>query len=703
LNFLIQQVPNARLQQILEALRLISMPQYQSESIGWLRATLTHTELTSAWHPEEVWTIAEQCGYQASLTWSAVVQDGSFDVLFVRADADTSQLKFSASFHREYCNRSEHLTSDPLHVWRSKKLVPKLREYLVNQLPRHMVPAKIICLHALLKTPGGKIDYGALPVSQVNEATLTEYAASPASLLEAEIAQIWADLLKVNNPSVHADFFALGGHSLLAAQLISRLRDYFGVNISVRQLFEAPTISRLATALSQLLTAGDDDKLRLNLLHLQKRSAPYLLSFSQETIWQRQQLAPNRLRQPIGFALQLSGSLELSALVQALKQVIARHQILRMRLRHSDKEPQPYYVPNDAIEIPLINAEAIDLMTDRGRIQDMLRERMRCPLDLEHKGPFSAEVIQLRRNTYALVLRLHPIAFDGWSVKVLFREIAAALAMQLNGLEATLPTLTLQYSDIARWERQLAVSGGFEAEVNYWQQQLAGVSGSLHLPAPPQSDMGEGHCEFVFERDLVAQVQALAVHKRVTLFTCCLSAYALALACITGVQDLLIVTTSANRRLLEVDEVIGPFANDVPLRLSLNPGNRYTDLLAHARERVIGALVYDNLPFDYLIQRLAQDLPEGYLPVPQTALVMHEEFTPLIDLPGISVSVLDSCGNVFHPFDVRMSLVLVQGELHGRVRFRRCVVDEEFVQTMIAEIQRYLATIAADPDGFIDL
>jgi len=358
-------------------------------------------------------------------------------------------------------------SGDAFHTLKGEEvasLTESLRNHLTRSLPDYMVPSFFVYLDALPLTSNGKIDRKGLPAPDLS-LRLGVYVA-PQTETELALASIWSEVLRVPEVSMNDNFFRIGGHSLLATQVISRVRESFSIDIPLRTLFEHPTIADLALEIE-----GKETLSVLPPILPQERTAPLPLSFAQQRLWFLGQLIPDVALYNIPLTLKLKGPLNLNALEKAFNDLIRRHESLRTTF--SSKEGNSYQVILPHLKISLKEA-LVDLEKDL-LLQDILYQETNKPFNLESGPLIRLKVIRLAVEEHILLLTLHHIISDGWSMGVLSRELSCLYNSYLHGESPQLPDLTIQYADFALWQRTWLQGDILESQLSYWKEELEGI------------------------------------------------------------------------------------------------------------------------------------------------------------------------------------------------------------------------------------
>ncbi len=551
--------------------------------------------------------------------------------------------------------RSEGETLDPA----------ELRAELRRRLPEAFVPAVLTVLSALPLTANGKVDRAALASLDVLRERREETAGDipgPRDPLEELVAGIWSDVLGVERVGVDEDFFDLGGHSLRATQVMSRLRQASGVDLPLRLLFEAPTVAGLALRLRAALTPGDgtpgenadpDGEFEA-WAAIPRRPADTVLplSFAQERLWFLDQLTPGSYVYNIPGVLILSGRLDVAALAAAFAEVVRRHESLRTVFHAPAGEPVQVVLPPFATPLPVIDLTALPEEARAAAAERLRRAEMTRGFDLARGPLLRACLLRLAAGgapdrRHLLLLNFHHIAFDGWSVGVLARELSALYDAALARRASPLPELPIQYADFACWQRARLTGATLERIAGYWRQRLTGVP-PLRLPfdrpRPPLQTFDGGSRALTLSPQVAAGVRTLARRQAVTPFMVGLAAFAVLLHRASGQDDFAVGTWVANRTRPELEGLIGFFINNLALRLDLSANPTFDRLLAQVREVALGAYAHQDLPFEKLVEDLKLPRDLSLPPVFQVVAVQQPAAGRMdlsglrLELPGVSTN-----------------------------------------------------------------
>jgi amino acid adenylation domain-containing protein len=487
--------------------------------------------------------------------------------------------------------------------------VHELRAFLRARLPEHMVPSAFRFLAALPLSPSGKIDRRALPLPAADEPEPTSVPASPRTPTEELLAGIWVEVLGRAEVGAGDDFFDLGGHSLLLGRVLARVRAAFGVDLPVGAAFAARTLTALARRVEAALRAQPANLPPRPPLVRASRAEPPPLSFAQQRLWFLDRLEPGSPVYNLAVALRLAGPLDPGVLERSLDEVFRRHESLRTAFAEGpDGEPLQAVAPFRPARLPRIDLAALPPAAARSEAGRQEAREARRPFDLV-RGPVArALLLRLGAQEHQLLFCCHHIAFDGWSVGVLRRELDALYGALAAGRPSPLAELAFQYRDFAVWQRRWLSGEALAAQLAYWRERLAGAPAAVELPAdrprPPVQSFRGATLALACPGELAAGLRGLARGKGATLFMTALAAFAALLARFTGQRDLVIGSPVANRAEAGIEDLLGFFVNTLALRTDLTGDPSCRDLLARVRESAVAAYAHQDLPFERLVEEL---------------------------------------------------------------------------------------------------
>ncbi|MBV8201406.1 MAG: non-ribosomal peptide synthetase, partial [Acidobacteria bacterium] len=574
----------------------------------------------------------------------------------------------------------------------------ELRAFAAGKLPPYMVPAQVVELVALPLTPSGKIDRQALPSSEAAPAAARTGATGGGDLVTELLASLWAEALGVPRAGADDDFFAQGGHSLLATRLIARIRQAFGIDLPLRQLFATPSLAGVAVWLRGALGRQRQGELPPLAAGLGGESPP--LSFAQERIWFMSQLDPDSPAWNIAAAIRLEGPLDPGALGAALQAVVRRHDVVRASFSLEGQRPVQQIHPAAGLRVPRIDLRRLAAAAREAELLRLAAEHGERPIDLGRAPLLRAALLALGEASHALLLTLHHIAADGGSLDVLMREVQALYGARRRGEAPALPRLPLQYGDFAAWQRSWLNGERLAAQLGYWDRRLARLP-ALELRADrPRSAApsfrGATRGRRLPER-LAGELGALGRREGATLFLLLVAGFKALLHCDSGQQDLVLGMDVANRGQIELEGLMGCFVNQLALRTSLAGDPTFRELLARVREGLVDAYGHQDLPFEKLVEALRPRRSPAAAPLFQVKLNLQgrPDWSEL--LPGLTATLLPVAGRAAQ-LDLILNLETGRGfELtaeYSTDRFEAATIDR-----LLGRFELLLELAAARPEA----
>ncbi|KFB21462.1 peptide synthase [Pseudomonas aeruginosa PGPR2] len=489
---------------------------------------------------------------------------------------------------------------------RQQELRSALKNSLLAVLPDYMVPAHMLLLENLPLTPNGKINRKALPLPDAS--AVRDAHVAPEGELERAMAAIWSEVLKLGHIGRNDNFFELGGHSLLVTQVVSRVRRRLDLQVPLRTLFEHSTLRAYAQAVAQLAPAAQGGIVRC------ARDASPQLSFAQERQWFIWRLDPHSAAYNIPVALRLKGPLRRDALQGALDLLVQRHETLRTTFVEHDGAPRQVIHPTLPIAIeerrPPVAGEDL---------KGLVETEAHRPFDLQRGPLLRVLLLPLATDECVLVLTLHHIIADGWSMQVLVDELIRVYAALRHDEPPALAELPIQYADFAAWQRQWMDGGERERQLGYWVSRLGGEQPLLELPSDrprPQQQSHRGRrIGIPLPAELAEALRRLAQAEQGTLFMLLLASFQALLHRYSGQNDIRVGVPIANRNREETEGLIGFFVNTQVLRAELDGQLPFRELLRQVRRAVVEAQGHQDLPFEQLVDALQPERSLSHAPL----------------------------------------------------------------------------------------
>ncbi|MFE9674072.1 amino acid adenylation domain-containing protein [Streptomyces sp. NPDC006259] len=571
-----------------------------------------------------------------------------------------------------------------------------LRAFVRERLPEHMVPAAVVPLDLLPLTPNGKLDRAALPAAGRPSARGPQRPARTPR--ERVLCALFAEVLGVDGVGADENFFDLGGHSLLATRLTARLRTTYGVELSLRTLFESATPAAIARLVDGAAPARPP-------LTRRPRPVPLPLSFAQKRLWFLHQLDGPDATYNTPFVLRLTGTVDRAALRAALGDVVARHDSLRTVIRERDGDPYQVVLPT--VRTPFTERDG-----DPAELADRVAEAARRRFDLAAEPPVRAELISLSADEHVLLIVLHHIAADGWSIGPLSRDLATAYGARSRGERPDLPEPPVRYADYTLWQRDLLgdpedADSVFAAQVAYWTRQLAGLPDRLDLPTdrprPAIASHRGDHLAAELGADLHRRLLETARKANASLFMVLVAGLAALLSRLGAGEDIPVGTPIAGRTDQALDDLVGLFVNTQVIRTDTSGNPSFTELVARVREAALAAHAHQDVPFEHLVDVLAPSRSLAHHPLFQVVLALQNAGDVSFELPGLQVrSELGRTGTA--KFDLFLSLTEeYDGDgrpagVHGLVEYADDLFDPESVRTLWDRWVRLLDAAVTAPD-----
>ncbi|MFE2109337.1 amino acid adenylation domain-containing protein, partial [Kitasatospora sp. NPDC059463] len=690
----VRDVPNARLRDLADTLGQLT--EGDAPAAGRPEAV----------DPEELWSLADATGYRIDLDWSGHGPDGALTLVARRTGADGSPapgLPRLAEVPAKEPDWGRHVSGTRRRL--ARRLVPELRTALAGRLPAYMVPSAYVLLDALPLTPNGKTDRKALPAPDGERRDLASAYVAPRDEREEALCALFAKVLGVPAVGVHDSFFDLGGHSLLATRLVSQIRSALGAEVQVRALFETPTVAGLARHLAGEGAAAASARPELA---PEPRPAELPLSFAQRRLWFLDRMQGPSATYNIPMAVRLGGPLDAVALRAALADVVERHEALRTVFPDTAGVPRQHVLGPDAGRAVLTVTEVPEADAAPA-VEAAARHRF----DLTRELPVHAELLVHGPQRQTLVLVVHHIAADGWSVALLGRDLATAYAARRDGRAARWAPLPVQYADYTLWQRRLLgdqddPDSTWNRQLAHWRRALDGLPERIALPAdrphPASASRRGGTVALRWDAALHAAVAELARRHDASEFMVVHAALAALLHRLGAGDDVPVGATVAGRTDAATEELVGFFVNTLVLRADLSGRPTFRELLAQVRERGLDAYAHQEVPFEFLVDALRPARSTAHHPLFQVMLAWQNVPDAVLGLPGLTEEVV--------PVDTggaRMDLVFsltgrrtpgdgAPAGIDGVVEYNADVFDPATVELLAERLRRMLLAVCAAPE-----
>ncbi|MFC7518964.1 amino acid adenylation domain-containing protein, partial [Herbaspirillum sp. GCM10030257] len=573
-----------------------------------------------------------------------------------------------------------------------------LRAHLLAFLPDYMVPAAYIRLDAFPLTTNGKIDRAALPAPTDTTRVVRAHVA-PEDGLEADVARIWADLLQVEQIGRDDHFFELGGHSLLVMKTVSRIRTELGLEVPMAELFARPTLSAFAAAVKE--AAASD----LPSITPVPRDAPLELSYAQQRLWFLAQIGDVSQAYHMPTGVRLHGSLDREALRRTLDRVVARHEALRTTFAQVDGVPVQRIAPPD-VGFQLIEFDLRASKDPEAELSALADKEAATSFDLESGPPIRGRLIRLGEEEHALLITMHHIVSDGWSMGILIREISTLYRAYCMEQDDPLPALPVQYADYAAWQRRWISGEVLQSQAEFWKRTLADApvlsSPPADRPRPREQSYDGAAIALEIDARLTRRLKEIGQRNGVTLYMTMLAAWALVIARLSGQDDVVIGTGGANRMRTEVEPLIGFFVNTLALRIGVPEEMSAATLLQNVRSIALDAQKHQDLPFEHVVEIANPPRSTSHTPLFQVMFAWQngggEE---QIAMHGLSLEALQTSYEVAK-FDMTINLAENGERVVGGIEYATALFERETMERYAGYFLNALIAIADNDAARVD-
>ncbi|WP_285761097.1 non-ribosomal peptide synthetase [Nocardiopsis ansamitocini] len=574
-------------------------------------------------------------------------------------------------------------------------------------LPGYMVPAVVHRMAAIPLTGNGKVDRSALPAV---DRTGPAETVAPRDATEEALAALWRDLLGRERVGVHDDFFGAGGDSIGAIRLTSRVADAFGVRLPPRAVFDHPTIAGFAPVLLAAAGRGEAPGARITPV---ARGADLPLSAAQRRLWFLDQYEPGSAEYNSGAALRLAGPLDRAALDAALAELVGRHESLRTTFE--EREGRPVQVVHDRVATTPATADlsAWDAPLRDAELDRLLAEQVDLPFSLGTGPLVRSLLVALGPEDHVLLLTLHHIVMDAWSMSVLTRELGAlyAAAAAHPGLpadqlaeQAGLAPVPLQYADFAAWQDAYLNSADFEDALAYWATHLDGVT-PLELPTdhprPPVRGTTGATRLFEVPADIHTGLRELGRSHDTTLFMVLTAAVQLLLSRYSGQRDITVGTVTSGRERAELEGVVGFFTNTLAVRTRVDDTGTLADLLASVREGLLEAFAHADVPFDRVVEAVAPERDPARPTLVQAVVALQNAPEEHLELAGLSLRE-HPLTRRYSLFDISVDFTESGGRLLGAIEYDTALFEPATVDRLSDHLCALLGLFAGSPRTPLD-
>ncbi|MBY0574483.1 MAG: amino acid adenylation domain-containing protein, partial [Undibacterium sp.] len=578
-----------------------------------------------------------------------------------------------------------------------------LRHHVAQTLPDYMLPTSFVFLDKLPLTPNGKLDRKALPEPD-REATSAHYLA-PSTAIEKILSALWQDVLGVERVGLSDNFFHLGGHSLSATRVVGKLNQALNLALPLKSLFVTPNLGALAElvlqhssqlSLQQRLDSGRPPLVRVS------RDRVLLPSFTQQRLWLLDQIDGGSAHYHLTGALKLSGELNYAALSLAFSTILERHESLRtcFELSKEGNLSQVILAPRN-LTVTVSNLTELPLGEQQMQVVEQMSEEFSKAFNLRTDLMLRAHLLQLAANQHILLVTMHHIASDGWSMGILIKEFSALYSAYSQGQGNPLSPLEIQYADYAQWQRNWLQGDELERQLGYWTRQLADLPVVHNLPLDYDRPVKQSFIgETIFTRiDTVAveALKSLCSRQGASLFMGLHAAFSVLLSRYSNETDIVLGSPIANREQIEVAPLIGFFVNTLVLRSDLSQSPTFMQLVQQSRDMLLDAYTHQQVPFEQIVERLQPPRSISHSPLFQIMLVMQNNEGESLELPGLSLAPLERSIGIAK-YDLTLTAIETEQGLELSWEYNADLFESNTVASMAQHFEQLLSIMLQMPE-----
>ena len=580
------------------------------------------------------------------------------------------------------------------------QLKTSLLKLLADSLPEYMIPSAIVILKSIPLTNNGKIDWKSLPIPSKN-CQLRDYKA-PKNELEKQIIDIWADILQMEASEISVDdnFFELGGHSLLSIRLISSVRYHFHCEIELKDFFSQPTTLNLARIIKE---KSQSEQLTQHIVASQAHPDNQPTSAQQQRFWLLSQLTHNangayNLHQ--GF--ELNGEIDTGYLKQAFEKIVKRHQVLAANFQLKDNMIVQVFNHPFSLPFSYVDLTEFEQQQKAAKLTEQIKDSSQYQFDLADGALLKIDLIKTAEAQYILLITIHHILVDGWSVRLLIEEFREIYSSLLLSTEAELPELSIQYSDYSRWQEKQIQKGveSFQLNLNFWQNYLEDIPQCHNLPLDHARPAKQSFNGDVYTSQLNSQlskkINQLCLSNNATLFMTLYAAFSVFLSRYSHSSDIVVGTPVANRNLHELENLIGCFINSIALRTHVEANLSFQDLLDSTKDNVLSAFEFQQFPFETLVENLPIERSASFSPVFQIMFVLHNNQEAELSLPGLKITERPTELHAAK-FDLTLNAIESDDQIIFNWEYNSDIFEKDTIEKMVAIFSNVLDQLVNNP------
>jgi len=586
----------------------------------------------------------------------------------------------------------------------TKVFTDSVRQNLFKTLPEYMHPNAYMVLDKLPLTPNGKIDRKALP--QIDISALQGEYVAPKTHIESVLVNICSELLNIDEDkiSITANFFDLGGHSLLATLLMTRIREELNIDIPLRDVFKAPVLSQLAKIISEC-----DVNTKNHEITKVSREQSLPLSYSQQRLWLVDQMEGNSEQYNTLYPMRFTGQLDIEAVQYSFNKIIQRHTSLKTTFIKNEEGDPIQVVQDDAqLLINKFDLSALDKDEQVNKISKLYSNELLTSFDLATELMIRVSLMKLSNTEHVIVINIHHIAFDGWSLGILIREFSELYNAFVLDEKPMLPVLDVEYADYAYWQKEYLSGDGYKELSQYWSKHLEGAPELLVLPTDnprPKIRSNEGATEILtLPKATVEKLNKYCIKSESTIFMTMLAGLKILMMAYSGQNDIVIGTSVANRRHKNIESLIGFFVNILPIRTKIDPEISLSTLVQQVKEISLSAFDHQDMPFDLLVEEVNPQRNAAYNPIYQVLFVVQNNAKANMQLHDVNVSFEDVSGEGegFAKFDLSMTVQESADDMSVFLEYNRSLFKQQKVMRMLEDYKSIINLLIEQDDMIVN-
>jgi non-ribosomal peptide synthetase component F/acyl carrier protein len=564
-----------------------------------------------------------------------------------------------------------------------------------------MIPVRFVVLESLPLTANGKVDHEALRAAS-DKASLHDRPPHIGARTPTEevLAGIWADVLGCEEIGIDDNFFDLGGHSLLGIQMVWRASEAFGIDVSLHLLFESPTIAALADTIDREMRAG---RQTMPLLRTVARTGDLSLSYAEQRLWFLNELESGSSAYNVPAAIRMRGPLDDTALLSCVDAIVGRHEVLRTSFAAVDGRPVRRIA--EKIQVQIVRRELRHLEDRSAAVTAILADECSRAFDLGVAPLLRVTLVRVADDEHVLILVLHHIVCDGWSIGVLLRDFTALYRAALTREAAVLPELPIQYIDYAVWLRDWLEAGELDRQLEYWKKKLASPlpQMTLRLDRPLASPpiAAGASVSRMWSQELRGSLSSLSRRESATLYMILITGISVLLHFYSGEPDILLGTDIAARRRLETEPLVGFFVNQLVFRINVVSATTFRDLLQQVRKTAHEAYANQDVPFERLVAELGAQTRDGRQSLFNVKLALQPPRAAVERVGPIEMEFM-ATDDLAPKFDLLFNIVPRENTLSVSAQFDPARFVPFAVAMMIELFAECLSVAASAPDITID-